>query len=69
MGRIGADGVRDTIANGRTDRGMAAWGHLGEPAVADLTAFVKWMNDDRSGISAQAGGAGEVQPIPWWEYR
>ena len=69
MGRIGEDGVRDTIANGRTDRGMAAWGHLGEAAVSDLTAFVKWMNDDRSGISAQAGGAGEVQPIPWWEYR
>jgi nitric oxide reductase subunit C len=67
--RIGEGGVRDTIKNGRADRGMQAWGHLGEASIADLTAFVKWMNDDRAGISAQAGGAGEAQPIPWWEYK
>ena len=67
--RIGEGGVRDTIKNGRADRGMQAWGHLGEASIADLTAFVKWMNDDRAGISVQAGGAGEAQPIPWWEYK
>ena len=69
MGRIGEQGIHDTIQNGRADRGMAAWGHLGEQSVADLTAFVKWMNEDRAGISTAAGGAGEAQPIPWWEYK
>ncbi len=69
MDRIGEGGVRDTIANGRVERGMAAWGHLGEATVQDLTTFVKWMNEDRAGISAAAGGAGEAQPIPWWEYK
>ena len=69
IGRVGESGVRDTITDGRADRGMQAWGHLGEAAVSDLTAFVTWMNEDRAGISAAAGGAGEAQPIPWWEYK
>ncbi|MCK5944870.1 MAG: c-type cytochrome [Planctomycetes bacterium] len=61
--------VRDTITNGRPDRGMQAWGHLGEAAVADLTAFVKWLNDERAAIASKAGVAGDPRPIPWWEYR
>lgn len=69
MQRIDEAAVRDTITNGRADRGMQAWKHLGEASVADLTAFVKWMNDDRDAIAQQAGGAGEAQPIPWWEYK
>ncbi|MFN3244110.1 MAG: c-type cytochrome [Planctomycetota bacterium] len=67
--RIDEAAVRDTITNGRPERGMQAWQHLGEQPIADLTAFVKWLNDDRDAIAAQAGGAGVAQPIPWWEYR
>jgi len=67
--RIDEAGVRDTITNGRPERGMQPWKHLGEATVADLTAFVKWMNDDRDAIASKTGGAGEAQPIPWWEYK
>ncbi|MFK7741433.1 MAG: c-type cytochrome [Planctomycetota bacterium] len=67
--RIGATAVQETIANGRVDRGMPAWKHLGEQQVEDLTAFLKWLQDDRDALSSACGAAGSEQSLPWWEYR
>jgi len=67
--RIDPQAVHKTIADGRPDRGMQAWAHLGEQAVDDLTAFVVWLNEDRKALADKVGGVGAQQPLPWWEYK
>lgn len=67
--RIDAQAVHTTIAEGRPDRGMQAWAHLGDQAVDDLTEFVKWLNEERTVLAEKVGGVGEEQPLPWWEYK
>lgn len=67
--RIGKQEVRKTIAEGRPERGMQPWAHLGEGAVDDLLAFVCWLNEDRNALVEQVGGVGVEQPLPWWEYK
>lgn len=67
--RIDEKAVHTTIADGRQDRGMQPWGHLGDEAVNDLTAFVKWLNEDRKALAEKVGGVGTEQALPWWEYK
>lgn len=67
--RIDIKAVHTTIADGRPDRGMQAWAHLGAEAVNDLVAFVKWLNEDRKALAEKVGGVGTEQPLPWWEYK
>jgi len=61
--------VRATIADGRPERGMQAWGHLGDDNVAALAAFVLWLNSERDALLDAVGGPPGAQPTPWWEYR
>jgi nitric oxide reductase subunit C len=67
--RIDAKAVHATIADGRPERGMQAWSHLGEQTVDDLAAFVLWLNEDRDALIEEVGGVGIEQPLPWWEYK
>lgn len=69
LDRIDEKGVHTTIADGRADRGMQAWAHLGEEPVNDLTAFVVWLNKNRAVLAEKVGGVGNEQPLPWWEYK
>lgn len=67
--RLDDKALRETILNGRPERGMQAWNHLGDESIDDLVAFVKWLHEDRAVLSEKVGGIGSSQPLPWWEYK
>jgi nitric oxide reductase subunit C len=66
--RLDGAAIRAAIVEGRAAKGMPPWPALGETAVGELIAFLRWLQQEREALRARAGG-GLAQGLPWWEYR